>query len=88
MYQSLVSTYGQDAVNTAVSTSSKNRTKEELVGFYIAKKENLTIDNEELIKKATDTYGADYTQAELQNVRLSLTMQKAIDFVIENAVVK
>ena len=88
MYQSLVSTYGQDAVNTAVSTSSKNRTKEELVGYYIVKKENLTIDNEELVKKATDTYGADYTQAELQNVRLSLTMQKAIDFVIENAVVK
>lgn len=88
MYQSLVSTYGQDAVNTAVSTSSKNRTKEELVGFYIAKKENITVDDEELTKKVIDTYGADYTQAELQNVRLSLTMQKAIDFVIENAVVK
>ena len=85
MYQNLVSTYGQDAVNTAVTTSSQNRTKEELIGFYIAQKENITVENDKLIEKAIDTYGNDYTETELQNVRLSMTMEKVIDFVIENA---
>lgn len=88
LYQNLVSSYGQDAVNTAVKTSAENRTKEELVGYYIAQKENIKIDEEELMKKVKDTYGDDYTTQELENVRLSLTMEKVIDFVLENVVVK
>lgn len=88
LYQNLVSTYGQDMVSSAVKSSAENRTKEELVGYYIAEKENITVDNEELTKKATETYGADYTEQEKENVRLSLTMEKVIDFVLESVVVK
>ena len=88
LYQNLVSSYGQEAVNTAVTSSAQNRTKEELVGYYIAQKENITLDEAELLEKVKDTYGEDYTEIELESVRLSLTMEKAINFVLEHVKVK
>lgn len=88
LYQNLVSTYGADTVAAAVKANAENRTKEELIGYYIAQKENIKVDEEELMKKVKETYGEDYTDQELENTRLSLVMDKVIDFVLESVVVK
>lgn len=87
-YTNLIATYGEETVNNRALENAKERTKEELVGYYIARKENIVVAEDEVVESATKTYGADYTDEELEFTRLSLTMKKVIKFCVDNAVVK
>lgn len=86
LYQNLVSTYGQETVDSVALSNAQARTKEELVGYYIFRKEGLKLDEKDVVDRAIKDYGSEYTAQELENTRVKLTMEKAIEFCLDSAV--
>ena len=88
LYQSIAQNYTEDSFNILVRQEAETRTKEELVAYDIAKKENITVSDDELNQRLEEVYGDEYTERQKSDVRNDLLVQKVKDFTVENSVEK
>ena len=79
----------EEGFNNLMREYAEERTKEEMVAYYIAKKENISVDIKDAEKEAESTYGkGKYTQKQLSDVQNTLLVKKVMEFVVKNASVK
>ena len=88
IYSGYIESYGEAAVNEVINANANAKTKEELIAYFIAKQENITVDEEKLEETTIKNYGKDYTQKEKSETKKNLLIEKVIEFVIEKAAVK